>query len=73
ELKNGMDVWFIDADMMAETGGEYKHNDYDSPPEYKQPCISCKYAMAYKLDDSMFPTYFENEAYEIVVNAIKNY
>ncbi|MHB8872016.1 MAG: hypothetical protein ACYC5G_06200, partial [Candidatus Doudnabacteria bacterium] len=42
ELKNGMDVWFIDADMMAETGGEYKHNDYDSPPEYKQPCISCK-------------------------------
>lgn len=73
ELKSGMDTWFMDADMLAESGGEYPHNDHDSPPEYKQPCISCSYAMAYKLDDSMFSTYFEEEAYEIVVDAIKTY
>lgn len=73
ELKQNNVVWFVDADMLAETGGEYSHNDRDYPPEYKQPCISCIYAMAYKLDDSMFPTYFENEAYEIIIHAIKNY
>ena len=42
ELKDGVDVWVMDADMMAETGGQYANDDYDSPPEYKVPCISCK-------------------------------
>ena len=73
ELKNNNGVWFVDADMMAESGGRYPFFDYDSPPEFKPPCISCKYVMAYRLDETMFPTYFEDEAYEIVIDAIKTY
>jgi len=73
ELSEGMNTWFVDADMLAESGGGYPCSDYDSQPEFKQPCISCSYAMAYKLDDSMFPCYYENEAYKIIVDAIKTY
>jgi len=72
-LSEDGEEWFMDTDMYAESGGERKHNDYDSPLEYIAPCISCNYAMIYKLDQTMFPSYFEDDAYEIVVYAIKNY
>ena len=72
EIKSKGSVFVLVSTLYAE-GGEEVYTDYDQPREFKNPCISGHTWGLVELDSDMDATYYDNEAEEIILQAINNY
>jgi len=72
ELTTNNKTYCLVSTLYAEGGSEV-YTDYDQPREFNDPCIVCHAWGLVVLDDEMVPVYYEEEAREIILQAISNY
>lgn len=72
EYKKQGTEYVLVSTLYAE-GGEEIWTDYDQPREFKNPCITCHTWGLVALDENADAHYYDDEAEEIILQAINNY